>query len=200
MNLAKNATTVALVEKDDRPCGVQLVHTDRTNVAADPMDLVELARVVQKADEFTRANASNKLLTIAEQIRYLQEQARTALEDAKRDNELHHAACNIKKRPGQTYYLYKRQSGQKYFSILSPQEWGKSCPHEYIACYRLEHDMSWTPEEDMKRRSQEIGLIDQLLTSQASLTCNPYPNFQGLLQVKDSKMAQKQGVRTENNN
>ncbi|XP_022090374.1 uncharacterized protein C1orf50 homolog [Acanthaster planci] len=197
MNLARDVTTVALVEKDDRPCGIRLVHTDRTNVAADPTDLVELARVVQKADEFTRANASNKLLTIAEQIRYLQEQARTVLEDAKRDNELHHIACNIKKRPGQIYYLYKRQSGQKYFSILSPQEWGKSCPHEYIGCYRLEHDMSWTPEEDMKRRSQEIGLIDQLLTSQASLTSNPQPNFQGLLQVQDTKIKSK---GSENNN
>ena len=36
------------MEKEDRPLGVQLVHNDRTNVAADPTDLVELAKVVQK--------------------------------------------------------------------------------------------------------------------------------------------------------
>ena len=43
------------------------------------------------------------------------------LEEAKRDADLHHAACNIVKKPGNMYYLYERQSGQKYFSIISPQ-------------------------------------------------------------------------------
>ena len=43
------------------------------------------------------------------------------LEDAKRDADLHHAACNIVKKPGTMYYLYERESGQKYLSILSPE-------------------------------------------------------------------------------
>ena len=34
---------------------------------------------------------------------------------------LHHAACNLVKKPGQVYYLYERESGQKYFSLLSPE-------------------------------------------------------------------------------
>ncbi|KAM7139039.1 uncharacterized protein C1orf50 homolog isoform 2-T2 [Macrochelys suwanniensis] len=43
---------------------------------ADPGELVALAQQVQQADEFIRANACNRLTVIAEQIRYLQEQAR----------------------------------------------------------------------------------------------------------------------------
>lgn len=43
------------------------------------------------------------------------------LEDAKRDSDLHHAACNVAKKPGNLYYLYVRESGQRYFSILSPK-------------------------------------------------------------------------------
>lgn len=43
------------------------------------------------------------------------------LEDAKRDADLHGAACNIVKKPGNIYYLYQRPSGQKYFSIISPK-------------------------------------------------------------------------------
>ena len=43
------------------------------------------------------------------------------LETAHRDNMLHHAACNLVKRPGTMYYLYERESGQQYLSILSPQ-------------------------------------------------------------------------------
>ncbi|XP_032405339.1 uncharacterized protein C1orf50 homolog [Xiphophorus hellerii] len=80
-----------------------------------------LAEQVQKGDDFVKANACNKLTVIADQIRYLQEQAKKVLEEAKRDADLHHAACNIVKKPGNMYYLYQRPSGQKYFSIISPK-------------------------------------------------------------------------------
>ena len=43
------------------------------------------------------------------------------LEEARRNGELHHAACNMVKKPGSVYYLYKRPSGQLYLSLLSPQ-------------------------------------------------------------------------------
>jgi hypothetical protein len=43
------------------------------------------------------------------------------LEDARRDADLHHAACNMVKKPGNIYYLYQRESGQQYFSIISPE-------------------------------------------------------------------------------
>ncbi|XP_041479836.1 uncharacterized protein C1orf50 homolog [Lytechinus variegatus] len=183
-------TTISLVESNSNPNGVMLVHSERTNTPEDPTDLVELARQVQKADEFVRANAGNRLMTIAEQIRHLQEQAKKVLEEAKRDAELHHAACNIKKRPGHQYYLYMRDSGQKYFSILSPEEWGSSCPHEYLGCYKLEHDMSWTPEKDIRKRGEEIALIDKLLSSQASITYDPQPNFDGIIPIKASDVPQ----------
>jgi len=43
------------------------------------------------------------------------------LEKANTDAALHQAACNMVKKPGNTYYLYQRSSGQKYFSLLSPE-------------------------------------------------------------------------------
>jgi hypothetical protein len=74
-----------------------------------------------QADEFTRATACSKLTIIADQIKYLQEQARKVLETTQRDNVLHHAACNMVKKSGTIYYLYERDSGQQYLSLLSPQ-------------------------------------------------------------------------------
>ena len=64
--------------------------------------------------------------------RFLQDQARGILEKAKLEKELHSAACNVLKRPGQLYFYYARGSGQKYLSIMSPQDWGDSCPHEFL--------------------------------------------------------------------
>ncbi|KAF7693105.1 uncharacterized protein C1orf50 homolog [Silurus meridionalis] len=181
VNQSDRGNTVTLVETNSKPNSLELVSSYHTNRVGDPMDLVALAEHVQKGDEFIRANACNRLTVIADQIRYLQEQARKVLEDAKRDADLHHAACNVVKKPGNMYYLYTRESGQRYFSILSPKEWGPSCPHEFLGAYKLQHDMSWTPIEDVEKRDAEISVIDKLLNSQSSaLPSSTGPNFGGL--------------------
>ncbi len=58
--------------------------------------------------QFTRACAGSKLSVIAEQVRFLQDQARKVLEEANLNAELHHIACNFKKVPGKMYYVYKK--------------------------------------------------------------------------------------------
>ncbi|KAK1799881.1 hypothetical protein P4O66_006112, partial [Electrophorus voltai] len=171
---------VTLVETSRNPSGIVMVSPYQTNRVGDPMDLVALAQQVQKGDELIRANACNRLTVIADQIRCLQEKARKVLEDAKRDAELHHTACNVVKKAGDTYYLYERESGQRYFSILSPKEWGPSCPHKFLGAYKLQHDMSWTPIEELEKRDGEMSVMDKLLDSQAALPTCTGPNFEGL--------------------
>lgn len=68
-----------------------------------------------------KANTCNKLQVIAEQIRFLQKQAENILLEAEQNVKLHHAACNFVKHPGHIYHLYQRESGQVYFSMLSPE-------------------------------------------------------------------------------
>lgn len=168
----------ALVELTPTPGGLALVSPYHTHRAGDPLDLVALAEQVQKADEFIRANATNKLTVIAEQIQHLQEQARRVLEDARRDADLHHAACNMVKKPGNIYYLYKRESGQQYFSIISPKEWGASCPHAFLGAYKLQHDLSWTPYEDIEKQDAKLDLVHTLLSQPLPLpssTKSPAP-------------------------
>ncbi|KAK2189833.1 hypothetical protein NP493_96g13036 [Ridgeia piscesae] len=150
--------------------GVQLVNSHLTNKANDSNDLVELAQQIQMADTFVHATAKNKLTAIAEQIKALQEQAKNVLEEARLNSDLHHAACNMVKKPGAIYYLYKRPSGQKYLSLLSPQEWGSSCPHTFIGGYRLEVDQSWTPVENISEKDNESELMDKILHSGLALT------------------------------
>lgn len=179
-NQPDKKTVVTLVETNNTPSGLELVSSYQTNRLGDPMDLVSLAQQVQRADEFVRSNACNKLTVIADQIRYLQEQARKVLEDAKKDADLHHAACNVVKKPGNMYYLYMRESGQRYFSILSPQDWGTSCPHKFLGAYKLQYDMSWTPIEDVQKKDEETAIFEKLLNHQAALPACTEPNFDGL--------------------
>jgi len=125
-----------------------------------PQDLIALAQHVQTADSHTKAIASGKLDLISRQIKQLQEEARTVLENAKQDMDLAHAKCNFQRRPGATYHLYKKnvagpgedEQWEKFFSMLSPAEWSGHPPHGHLGSYRLEYDMSWTPLEKIPER------------------------------------------------
>ena len=87
---------------------------------------------------------------------------------AKRDAQLHHAACNFSKVPGHVYHLYERPDGTCYFSMLSPEEWGAGkCPHEHLGSYQLEYDHSWTPLEQVQKRSKDFEAINRLIDAHA---------------------------------
>jgi hypothetical protein len=112
---------VNLVERNTCPGGLQLVNPARSG-KKDQFDLVEIATAIQSADQFTRATAGSKLSVIAEQVRFLQDQARRVLEEAQRDQEINHMACNFKRIPGKMYYIYKRpNTGKNYMSMISPE-------------------------------------------------------------------------------
>ena len=94
-------------------------------------------------------------------------QAREILVTAKRDAQLHHAACNFTKIPGHLYHLYEREDETCYFSMLSPKDWGEQPPHNHIGSYRLEYDHSWTSLEEVERRSKDIDAINKVIDAHA---------------------------------
>ena len=57
--------------REEAPRGFQLVSADKVG-KKNQFDLVELAEVVQKADQFTRATAGSKLTVIAEQVDFFE--------------------------------------------------------------------------------------------------------------------------------
>jgi len=172
-NEANFQTEVNLVERNTCPNGLALVDPDKSG-KTNQFDLVELASQIQTADKFTRATAGSKLSVIAEQVRFLQQQAKSILEEAALNNQLHHIACNFKKVPGKIYYVYKRDNGKHYMSMISPKEWGRSCP-PFVAAYKLEHDMTFTPYDKIAKREDDEQIIDKILktnSNQLSLTFN----------------------------
>ncbi|XP_058808581.1 uncharacterized protein C1orf50 homolog [Phymastichus coffea] len=163
---------VALVERNIAPQGMKLVDAKAVAKRA-PNDLVELAMEIQMADNYVKANACSKLQMIAEQMRFLQQQAERVLLEAKQEKTLHHAACNFVKHPGKIYHLYQRESGQIYFSMLSPEEWGNSAPQQtYKGSYRLEHDYSWTPLSKIDIKNKDLEILNKLYQSAENST-NP---------------------------
>ncbi|XP_023342660.1 uncharacterized protein C1orf50 homolog [Eurytemora carolleeae] len=178
---------VNLVERDTRPGGYQLVDPDKSGKKTQ-MDLVELASQLQTADQFTRATAGSKLSIIAEQVRFLQEQARKVLEDARLNALLHQTSCNFKKIPGSTYYVYKQRKypDKEFISMISPEEWGATGP-EFVARYRLEHDMSWTEEKEMEKRGNEMMLINKILDAGTNVSFNFLPSQYQARAIEEAK-------------
>ncbi|XP_012270712.1 uncharacterized protein C1orf50 homolog [Orussus abietinus] len=136
-------------------------------------DLLQLAMEIQKADNCIKANACNKLSVIAEQMRFLHKQAHDILSEVKVNTILHHAACNFIKHPGHIYHLYQKRSGSLYFSMLSPEEWGNFVTSQvYKGSFRLEHDHSWTPLNNIKNKDDEQSMFDKLLKSNDTSAIN----------------------------
>jgi hypothetical protein len=131
--------------------------------SAPPIELPDLARAVASAETFVTARASARLKVIADQIRSLQAEARKVLEEARRDQELHRAACSFRRTPGRVYHLYRRDDGSLQFSLLSPEDWGGRPPSAHLGAYRLENDMSWTAAEALGERDDTEALIGRLL-------------------------------------
>lgn len=107
-------------------------------------DLVDAAVEIQKADQTLASMTGGKLGVIAEQIGRLQEQARILLEKARRDAELHRAACRFEKKPGGVYHLYRKADETRWFSRLAPDEWSTPQAQTFEGTFRLELDMSFT--------------------------------------------------------
>jgi len=128
-----------------------------------PIDLVDAAKQIQEADKLLSTRADSKLRVIADQIRALQEEARSVLEEAQRDQDLHRARCNFERRAGKIYHLYRKADDGLYFSMLSPADWNGEPPDAYVDSYRLEADMSWTRVEDLDRPDDSAELVQQLL-------------------------------------
>lgn len=128
-----------------------------------PLNLVDIAAQIQKADQVLGCVTTQKLRIIVEQIQALQQKARELLEQAQHSSDLHRVECRFQKRPGHVYHLYRRSEGSLYFSMLSPHDWRDHPPDTFAGSFRLEQDMSFTPVQDIARRDAQDDMLRQLL-------------------------------------
>lgn len=122
---------------------------------APSFSLVDTAREIERADTTIATMATGKLELIAKQMRALREEAELVLSNAKRDAELHRVKCSFEKTAGGVYHLYRRTSGELYFSLMAPHEWRLPHAQDHLGSYRLEADMSFTPLESAERLDRE---------------------------------------------
>uniref|UniRef100_A0A914Y246 Uncharacterized protein n=1 Tax=Panagrolaimus superbus TaxID=310955 RepID=A0A914Y246_9BILA len=133
-----------------------------------PEDLVSLAHSIQSSKEFVTQNTMSKLTVIAEQMKALEDQARLILEKAKEDHDLHNVPCNVQKIPGKIYYLWQKQSGEKFFSLIGPDEWSNT-KNMHLGTYRFEYDRTFTEEKDFKAIKDKKRLVESYIGSSRAI-------------------------------
>ncbi len=113
-----------------------------------PVSLVDVAREIEHADTLIASTTNAQLRLIAEQMAALRDEAERLLERARLNAELHRVEARFVRHPGKTYHLYQRDprgtAEARYWSLLSPTDWGGRPPHRFLGSYRLEADHSWT--------------------------------------------------------
>jgi hypothetical protein len=114
-----------------------------TSRLAPAIRLVDRAKEIELAHESIQSHTNAKLELILKQIRHLQMEAQGIIENAALDAELHSIPCNFEKKVDQPYHLYLRPEGKKYFSFLSPTDWGGNPPHEFLGSFVMKSDRSF---------------------------------------------------------
>ena len=129
-----------------------------------PVSLVDTAKLIESASATVAMRTNAQLEVIVEQIRALQEQAKAIVERAGRDIDLIHAECRFRRVPGRIYHLYEKADGQRYFSMVAPDEYGYARPG-FVASFRYEHDESWTRVDEMAARDERRARNHQFATT-----------------------------------
>lgn len=52
---------------------------------------------------------------------------------------------------GKTYYLYRRENGEDFLSLVAPNEWGRSKKMNYVATVKLLADHTWDVIEEQQK-------------------------------------------------
>ncbi|CAD5211092.1 unnamed protein product [Bursaphelenchus okinawaensis] len=122
-----------------------VVSVDNVHRIHDANDPALLYNSLVAAKQTVRISANSKLTALGKQMDFLIKEANKVVEKAKRDEQLHNVPCNLRKIVGNVYYLYEKDTGSKFFSMLSPADWGEqAAKFLYVGAYRLEADHGFT--------------------------------------------------------
>lgn len=97
----------------------------------------------EKIIQSIQRNSNNygKLKTLFRQLQFIKNEINEVLQESIVSNELEKIKCNLKKRPGNHYYLYLNKKNEHFFSILSPNDWDKY--NEYLGEYLYDYDLTF---------------------------------------------------------
>jgi Protein of unknown function (DUF2452) len=113
------------------------------NVGGFVIKPTEKGQIKGKAMAAMEQQTTRQLKQLYEQMQTLAEQAKKLQDRAEISRQIYEAEMSFEPVIGHIYYLYRRKNGVYILSMVSPQEWGKSIPFQYISEVHLLADHTW---------------------------------------------------------
>ncbi len=133
------------IDKDKialNPHSLEYGHT----VGAPAIKPIDKGRIKGLAVSAMYEQTDQQLNQIKEQIDLLAKQAKAIQKRVEVSEKIYLADCRFKPLIGKTYHLYETKEEQCLLSMISPSEWGASCPHEFVSSVTLLPDHTWKLE------------------------------------------------------
>ena len=106
------------------------------------LDAHKVVTAIQK-----NSNNYSKLKLLFKQMENLKNDINEIINESLEADALNDIKCNFKKKPGNTYYLYKKPCDSLFFSILSPQEWTNT-KNIFVNAYFYDYDLTFQKFSD----------------------------------------------------
>lgn len=84
-----------------------------------------------------------QLEQIRQQIELLAQQAKAIQQRVAISEQIYLSDLNFEPVMGKAYHLYEKKDGSYVLSMVSPEEWGKHPPYQFIASVKLMADHTW---------------------------------------------------------
>lgn len=104
------------------------------------LDSHKITQAIQK-----NSNNYSKLKVLFKQLENIKNEINDVITESLETDALNDIRCNFKKKPGNTYYLYKNPQETLFFSILSPNEWSNT-KNTFIGAYFYDYDLTFNKQ------------------------------------------------------
>ncbi len=115
---------------------------------------IDKGRVKGLSMEAMYQQTDNQLNQIKEQVETLIRQAQDIHDRIDLSEKIYKAEVGFRPIIDKVYFLYERDDHSWTISLISPEEWGKICPHSYLAKVKLLADHTWEVLEKSENYQQ----------------------------------------------
>lgn len=103
----------------------------------------DAGKIKGRAMAAMREQTEMQMSQLYEQMRLLAEQAQKIQRRVEISERIYAVKMGFEPIIGKTYYLYRRENGEDFLSLVAPNEWGKGKKLDYVATVKLLADHTW---------------------------------------------------------
>ncbi len=116
----------------------------------------DVGKIKGRALAAMREQTEMQMAQLYEQMQLLAEQAKKIQQRVEVSERIYSAKIGFEPIIGKTYYLYRRENGEDFLSLVAPNEWGKSRNLEYVATVKLLADHTWDVINEQEKNEQAV--------------------------------------------